>query len=70
VPHRQHARGWVNIAAVERDRLSDPDAGDRQQPDQRGQGGQGGGVDSDCAASISAATSASEYKYGLARRGC
>ena len=39
VPHQRAARWQVDVAAVERDRLPDPDAGHRQQPDQRGERG-------------------------------
>jgi hypothetical protein len=35
VTDQQPPRGRVEVAAVERDRFTDPDPGHRQQPDQR-----------------------------------
>ena len=39
VPHHQPPGGEVDVAAVERDRFTDPHSGDRQQPDQGGERG-------------------------------
>src|SRR6266566_3672488 len=68
-PHGEPSGGEVDVCSVQRDRFPDPDPGHGEQPNQGGERGapQGGG--SDCAAPISAAMSASEYKYGLARIG-
>ena len=61
--------GQLDVSAVKRDRLADPHAGHRQQPDQRLDRWRPSAASGSCrAARISASISASEYRYGTARR--